>query len=414
MAIAAASDQAPDVLVGDWMSELNMPKRAFEVSQGLGIGYETSFLEALEPAIDTIASKKIKLAANAGTVATRDLYDLVVKLVKQKDLDLTVAWVEGDLVFPQVQAALKDEKSDLRHLSTGQRLKDWPYEPLFAQCYLGGWAIARAFEAGADIVLAGRVADASPVVGAAAWWHKWSRTDFDKLAQALIAGHLIECSNYVTGGNYTGFKSLDCNTITDLGYPIAEISHDGDIVITKPEGTGGTVNIETCKEQLLYEIQGPYYLNSDVTAVIDQAKFTQVGKDRVQLSGITGQPPPKTTKVGVTARGGHKAEIHWAIVGLDIEEKRKMLELQIKHNMGKERLDRLTLFDMTVYGSVPENPRNQNATVLDCRLVAQAKKEDALSAANFLRPAHAVIMQTYPAATQHTDFRLATPVPVRL
>jgi len=131
-----------------------------------------------------------------------------------------------------------------------------------------------------------------------------------------MAGHLIECSVYVTGGNFTGFKSLDWAGINDFGYPIAEIASDGDVVITKPEGTGGLVSVETCKEQFLYEIQGTYYLNCDVTAVIEKAALTQIGKNRVRLSGVIGKPPPATTKCGLTAFGGYQAEVHWAMVGL--------------------------------------------------------------------------------------------------
>lgn len=141
-------------------------------------------------------------------------------------------------------------------------------------------------------MICGRVADASPIIGASAWWHGWGRTDYDLLARSLIAGHLIECSVYVTGGNFTGFKDLDWDQINNIGYPIAEIAADGDIVITKVANTGGLVSKETCKKQLLYEIQGMYYLNCDVTTIIDQACFGNIAPNRVRLSGITGKAPP--------------------------------------------------------------------------------------------------------------------------
>ncbi|ETS84135.1 hypothetical protein PFICI_02160 [Pestalotiopsis fici W106-1] len=409
LALYAASDEPVDVFVGDWMSELNMPSRAYSVANGLGVGYEETFLEALEPALEHLARRKIKLAANGGTVAAKDLFDVVVKMVEEKQLDLVVAWVEGDLVMDQVQAQ-RENGTKFKHISTGEMLDEWEYTPLFAQCYLGGMGIAEAFRSGADIVICGRVADAAPIVGSAAWFHDWSRSDFDQLARSLIAGHLIECSTYVTGGNYTGFKSLDWDHLDDLGYPIAEIGPDGDVVITKPGGTGGMVNIETCKEQLLYEIQGKWYLNSDVTAVIEQAKFEQIGKDRVRLSGITGRPPPRTTKVGLTALGGYKAEVHWALVGLDITEKVKMLEIQMKASFGEERLKRFTTFSLTTYGSVPKNPTNMNAATVDLRLLVQAKNKEDLSDENFARPAFDIIMSSFPAATFHPDKRTATPL----
>ncbi|KAF2400582.1 DUF1446-domain-containing protein [Trichodelitschia bisporula] len=411
MAAAAAMAEPVDVLVGDWMSELNMPTRAYNASQGASIGYEESFLEALEPALGDIARKGIKVAVNAGAVATKDLYDVVVDMVKEKGLDLVVAWVEGDALLEKVKGELQANPGKFVHISTGQNLADWPFEPVFAQCYLGGMGIAAALGAGADIVICGRVADASPIIGAAAWWHGWQRTDYDQLAQSLIAGHLIECSVYVTGGNFTGWKSIPWDQINDYGYPIAEISKDGGVVITKPEGTGGLVSVNTCKEQLLYEIQGMYYLNCDVTAVIDKATFTELAPNRVRLSGVTGRPPPGTTKMGLTAFGGYQAEIHWAMVGLDIEDKVKLLEAQLRHTLGEKRLAKFSLFTVTAYGGVLPNPRNQNLATVDVRLFAQARHAEDLSDANFVRPALDMNMHTYPAATFHTDLRTAVPKP---
>jgi hypothetical protein len=159
------------------------------------------------------------------------------------------------------------------------------------------------------------------------------------------------------------------------------------------------VSTATCKEQLLYEIQGKYYLNSDVTAVIDQVAFEEVGPDRVQLTGITGMPPPPTTKAGITAHGGWKLDLNWALVGLDLEEKKKMYEVQLRHSLGKERLSKLSLLDLTIYGSVAENPRSQNAATVDLRLVVQAKDYESVSPEELTAPLFSFIMQTFPAAT---------------
>ncbi|KAF8854778.1 DUF1446-domain-containing protein [Acephala macrosclerotiorum] len=366
MAKAAAMDEYVDVLVGDWMSKLNMPTKAYNLSQGVGIGYEETSVEALEPALKDIARKGIKVATNAGTVVTKDLYEVVVKMVNDKGLDLTVAWIKGDAVMDLFV-----------HISTGKTWKEWGFEPGFAQCYLGGMGTATAFKTGADIVICGRVADAYPIIGAAAWWHGWERTDYDKLAQSLIAGHLIECSGYVTGGNLTGFKSLDWEQINNIGYPIAEIARD----------TGGLVSREKCKEQLLYEIQGMYYLNCDVAAVIDQACFTDIVPNRVRLSGVTGRPPLATTRMDLAA----------------------LLEKQVEHSFGRARMAKFSLFDISVCGSVPENPRTQNSTIVDVRLFAQTRNAEDLSEKNFIRPALDINMHTYPAATFHTDLRTAVP-----
>jgi hypothetical protein len=192
---------------------------------------------------------------------------------------------------------------------------------------------------------------------------------------------------------------LDWSTIHDLGYPIAEIGSDGDVVITKARGSGGLVSPETCKEQLLYEIQGKYYLNSDVTAVIDNAHFQETEPNRVRMTGIVGLPPPPTTKAGVTAYGGWKMDLNWALVGLDIEEKKKMYEVQLRHSLGEKRLSKLSVLDLTVYGSVAENPRSQNAATVDLRLVLQASDYASISPEELTGPLFDFVMQSFPAAT---------------
>jgi hypothetical protein len=198
-----------------------------------------------------------------------------------------------------------------------------------------------------------------------------------ELANAFVAGHLIECSNYITGGNFTGFKDLESKGWLDIGYPIAEISANGQVVITKSKGSGGDVSTQTCSSQLLYEIQGPWYYNSDVTAVLDELWFEQLGPNRVALHGVKGELPPSTTKVGLTAKGGYQAEVHWFPCGLDIPKKAQMLEQQVR-----------------------------------LRVFAQAPKEEDLSPGKFLRPVIDPIMQSYPGATFHLDLRTAFPKPI--
>lgn len=132
----------------------------------------------------------------------------------------------------------------------------------------------------ASIVLCGRVADASPIIACAAYHHGWSREYYSELAHAFVAGHFLECSTYVTGGNFSGFKSIP-TPVVELAFPIVEVENDGTFVVTKQRDRGGMVTTETCKAQLLYEIQGPYYYNSDVVAVLSDIKLEQVGPDRV-------------------------------------------------------------------------------------------------------------------------------------
>ena len=188
-----------------------------------------------------------------------------------------------------------------------------------ANAYLGGWGIAEALGAGADVVVTGRVTDASLVVGPAAWWHGWGRDDWDALAGAVVAGHVIECGPQATGGNYAFLDE-----ITDRrypGFPIAEVAADGSSVITKHAGTGGLVSVGTVTAQLLYEIAGPAYLGPDVTTHFDTIALAQEAEHRVAITGVRGSPPPDTLKVALNDVGGFRNTMTLVLTGLDVEAK---------------------------------------------------------------------------------------------
>lgn len=393
------------------MSEYNMTTRAATKSEDGGEAYEPTFIEALEPALENIAKYKIRVAVNAGASDTKLLHKVVTDLAAKKNLKLKVAYVSGDEVLPAVQKAQKEGQSKFENICTGELLDDWKFKPIYAQAYLGGLGIAAALSKGADIVVCGRVSDASPVIGAAYWWHGWRRNELEKLANAFVAGHLIECSNYVCGGNFTGFKSLEYRGWHDIGYPIAEIASNGQTVITKNKGSGGEVSTQTCSSQLLYEIQGPWYYNSDVTAVLDELWFEQVGTDRVALRGVKADLPPATTKVGLTAKGGYQAEAHWFITGLDVEAKARMMEQQIRHLL-RPHSHRFSKLEFSLNGSVAENARNQNAATVDFRVFAQAPEARDLVPAKFLRLCIDPVMQGYPGATFALDMRQGLPKPI--
>lgn len=185
----------------------------------------------------------------------------------------------------------------------------------------------------------------------------------------------------ITGGAYSGFKKelLEKNNFTNLGFPVAEIEANGQVVITKEKNSGGIVTTGTVTAQLLYEIQGPLYYNSDVTANIENVRLIQEAPDRVRVLGVEGLPPPPTTKVGISARGGWQAEFHFFLAGLDIKEKAKMVEVQTLTSMGDYRKEFTTL-KFTVTGSVDGNPRNQDAATVDLRIFAQTRNPDVVSA----------------------------------
>src|SRR5690606_18813904 len=196
----------------------------------------------------------------------------------------TVAYVSGDDLLPRL-ADLVDAGVDLSHLDTGEPLGDID-RFISANAYLGCWGIVDALARGADIVVTGRVTDAAVVCGPAAWHHGWQRDDWDALAGAVVAVHVIECGTQATGGNYSFFDEVP--GLARPGFPWAAVSADGSSVIGKHDGTGGQVSIGTVTSQLLYEIGGPAYLGPDVTARFDTIEITEVGSDRVRISGVRG------------------------------------------------------------------------------------------------------------------------------
>jgi hypothetical protein len=297
-----------DVVTGDYLAELTMLILARDRMKDAALGYAKTFLRQLEDVLGEALDRGVKIVANAGGLNPAALATSVRVLSERLGLNAKVAHVEGD-----------DLRERAEELGLGQ--------PLAANAYLGAFGIVECLNAGADIVVTGRVTDASLVVGPAAAHFGWSRTDYDALAGAVVAGHVIECGTQATGGNYSFFQE-----IADLrhpGFPIAEVYADGSSVITKHEGTGGAVTTGTVTAQLLYEIGSPNYLGPDATAWFDTIALTQDGADRVRISGVKGEPPPSTLKVGLNALGGFRNEVTFVLTGLDIEAKAELIKAQL-------------------------------------------------------------------------------------
>ncbi len=309
-----------DVLTGDWLAELTMLILAKTKASGGG-GYARTFVTQMEQVLGTCLERGIKVVANAGGLNPAGCASAVRDVADRLGLSPRIAWVEGDDLMPRLDE-LRAAGHDLRHLDTGATFGD--REPITANAYLGGWGIADALGRGADIVITGRVTDAAVVVGPAAWHHGWRHDDWNALAGAVVAGHVIECGCQVTGGNYSFFPE-----IADLyhpGFPVAEIAADGSTVITKHAGTGGRVDVGTVTAQLLYEIQGTRYLNPDVTTHFDTIRLTDGGPDRVLIDGVIGSAPPSTAKVCINLDGGFRNQMTFCLTGLDIEAKAKLVE----------------------------------------------------------------------------------------
>lgn len=397
-------DSGPiDAIMGDWLSEINLATLAMEKEEDPSKGYESIFLEYFKHIAKEVAQKKIKVVSNAGGLNPSALAQALRLLLEQQGIHLTVVHIEGDNLLPDLDK-LKQSGNEFYNIDTGKPLSSFGLEPIAANAYLGGWGITSALNAGADIVICGRITDASAVTALSAWWHHWKEDNFNALAGALIAGHLIECSTYVTGGNFCGFKQL--KSLVNIGHPIAEIAFDGTTIITKVDNTDGLVSRETVISQLVYEIQGPFYANPDVVAFLPDIQIEDIGENRVKVTEVKGFPPPKTAKMGICAVGGYAAEMHWYPTGLDLKEKVEMLKQQALHYLKPEKFSSL-VFD--VYGTVASNPKSLKESMVHLRIFAQSKEKENLEPKNFLYPIINNALQSYPGAQWNPDLRLAHP-----
>ncbi|OZE97910.1 acyclic terpene utilization AtuA family protein [Rhodococcoides fascians] len=294
-----------DYLTGDYLAELTMLILGRDRMKDASRGYAKTFLRQAEDCLSLALDRGVKIVANAGGLNPKGLADALTQLGS----GAKIAYVDGD-----------DLLSRADELGLGS--------PLTANAYLGAWGIVEALKSGADVVVTGRVTDASVIVGPAAHHFGWNRTDYDALAGAVVAGHVIECGTQATGGNYSFFTE-----IADMGrpgFPIAEIHADGSSVITKHDGTGGAVSVGTVTAQLLYEITGGRYANPDVTARIDTAVLTQESSDRVRISQVKGEAPPPTLKVSLNSLGGFRNEFTLVLTGLDIDAKAELAQKQFE------------------------------------------------------------------------------------
>ena len=320
-----------DVVTGDYLAELTMLILWKARRKDPSAGYARTFLVQLEQVMGTALDRNVKIVANAGGLNPSGLADRIGELAARLGLAPKVAWIDGDDLTDRI-GELLDTGHELAHLDSGRRLRGSGVAPVTANAYLGGWGITAALVAGADIVVCPRVTDASLTTGPAAWWHGWDRTDFDQLAGAVAAGHVIECGPQATGGNYPWPEEI--RDRRRLGYPIAEVAADGSSVITKHPGTGGVVSAGTVTAQLLYEIAGPAYRNPDVVAHFDTIELAADGPDRVRISGTRGSPPTGQLKVAINYSGGFRNTVTLVLSGLDIEDKAASAEAQLFDALG--------------------------------------------------------------------------------
>ncbi|MBO0682906.1 MAG: DUF1446 domain-containing protein [Candidatus Dormibacteraeota bacterium] len=322
-----------DILTGEYLAELTMLILWKARQRDPSAGYAATFLRQMEQVLGTALERGIRVVTNAGGLNPAGLAERLRELAGRLGLSPRIVHLEGDDLMPRL-AELRAAGHHLRHLETGTTLEEAGVQPLTANAYLGGWGIAQALAQGADIVVCPRVTDASLVLGPAAWRFGWAADDWDRVAGAVVAGHVIECGAQATGGNYSFFREV--RGLEHPGFPIAEVFEDGSSVITKHPGTGGQVSVGTVTAQLLYEIEGPRYVNPDVVARFDSIRLSQEGPDRVRISGVRGEPAPPETKVSLNYAGGYRNSMSFVLTGLDVEAKADLARRTLFEGLGGE------------------------------------------------------------------------------
>jgi hypothetical protein len=327
-----------DFLTGDYLAELTMAILFRTKMKDVNGGYVSTFLKQMEQVMGECLDKKIRVVTNAGGLNPKGLAAELDRIATQLGLKPKIAYIEGDDLMIRL-GELQDQGEHFTHMDKGITLKESKAIIISANAYLGCWGIVKALEEGADIVVGGRIADASLVVGPAAWWHGWKQDDWDRLAGATTAGHIIECGAQATGGNYSFIDEVP--SFKKVGFPIAEVHGDGSFVITKHPGTGGLVSVDTIKAQLLYEIRDPRYLTPDAVARFDTIHISQQAPDRVCVDSVKGEPPTETAKVCINTLGGYRNSMTVILTGLDIEKKARILEEALFDAIGgKEQFQR--------------------------------------------------------------------------
>ncbi|MFD5795045.1 acyclic terpene utilization AtuA family protein [Streptomyces diastatochromogenes] len=297
-----------DVLTGDYLAELTMLILGRDRLKDPAAGYARTFLRQLEDCLGLAHERGVRIVTNAGGLNPAGLSAAVRQLAERLGIPVRVAHVEGDDLTAEYPGALA------------------------AHAYLGGFGIAECLRAGADVVITGRVTDAALVTGPAAAHFGWQPGEYDRLAGAVVAGHVLECGTQATGGNYSFFQEGD---VRRPGFPLAEIHADGTSVITKHPGTGGFVDVGTVTAQLLYETGGARYLGPDVTTRLDTVRLSQDGPDRVRIEGVRGEAPPPTLKAGLNRLGGFRNEVAFVLTGLDVEAKAELVRDQLSDALAK-------------------------------------------------------------------------------
>ncbi len=306
-----------DVLIYDYLAEITMSILARARAKDPKLGYATDFVTAVvTPHLERLADRRVKIVSNAGGLNPQACADALREAIARAGVELKVAAVLGDDLTDRLEQFQSHAPTDMNDGAP------FPSQDAIvsANAYFGAFPIAEALRGGADIVITGRCADSALVLGPCVHAFGWDAGDYDRLAAASLAGHLIECGPQATGGNFTDWDAV--SNLHDIGYPIAEVYADGIVEISKPAGSGGLVSRGTVSEQLLYEIGDPQtYLLPDVVCDFSQVTLEDAGPDRVKVQGARGAAPTDTLKVSATYRDGHRVGMLLSFYGMDADRR---------------------------------------------------------------------------------------------
>lgn len=399
-----------DYLVYDYLAEITMSIMARAKAKDPTKGYATDFVDSvIKPYAAQIAQNGVKVVANAGGVNPESCGDAVRAIIADEGLDLKVAVITGDNFMKN-----KDEiaAEGLVDMFSGTPCP--PADKIASiNAYLGAFPIAKALDAGADIVITGRCVDSAVTLGACIHEFGWNPSDLDFLASGSLAGHILECGPQATGGNFTDWE--DAGNITNIGYPIAEISSDGSFVTTKPDSTGGIVNVGTVSEQMLYEIGDPIsYILPDVTCDFSNVEITQIDDNRVQVSTARGYTAPPSYKTCLTYMDGYRAGTYLTFYGANAERKANKLAnaaFERANNMMQLfNLGEFTETSLEILGSGSQMGETRSSDEVVLKLAV--KHPDAKGVGIFIKELAGIGLATPPGLSGFTGGGRARPSPV--
>lgn len=345
-----------DYLMMDYLAEVTMSIMRRQMDRDPAAGYATDFLVVVQDILPLLAENGTRLVTNAGGLNPRECAAQVARLVQAAGLAdrLRVAVVDGDDLLPELPALAREYP--LTNKDDGRPFDTIAGRVMSANAYLGAGPIRQALQEGADIVITGRCVDVALTLGPLAHEFGWSAQDYDRLASGVVAGHLLECGPQSTGGNFHGWQEVP--GLEHVGYPVVEVSADGEVVLTKAPGTGGCVTTGTATEQLLHEIEDPrHFLSPDVTVDWTSIRLEAAGPDRVRLWGMRGAPPPQTLKLSITYRDGWRTVLMWPYAWPAAREKAQAAVRKIEHTVARLGL-RLEATRADVFGlSAIHGPR---------------------------------------------------------